>query len=402
MELKDNKHFCILPWIHLHVWPNGKTFPCCLTPYEHDVGNANTSGLKGVWNEMPMKQLRLNMLNDKPSPSCERCYEHERNGYDSLRINANRDYKHWTNYALTETKSDGSVDDMKLVYLDIRFSNLCNFSCRTCGPELSSGWHSDSLALGNIDEKYPKFQRLRNTAEDLWDELEPNLQHVEGIYFAGGEPLMMEEHYKLLEYFIKHNKTNITINYNTNFSTLKYKDKDCIDLWKKFERVRIGASVDGMGERGEYIRQGFDWAKFETNLQRFKKELPNLDFYISCTLSVFNAFHMLDFHRYMVVKEYIKPADWDVNVLLFPEHYRFQILPEPYKSKFIDQYQQMLTYLQNQPGTGRAVSGYSSAINYMKEQDLYSTHIDRFKDITNKLDCIRNQDFKKTFPEFNI
>ena len=64
MELKDNKHFCILPWIHLHVWPNGKTFPCCLTPYEHDVGNANTSGLKGVWNEMPMKQLRLNMLND--------------------------------------------------------------------------------------------------------------------------------------------------------------------------------------------------------------------------------------------------------------------------------------------------------------------------------------------------
>ena len=399
---KDSKHFCILPWIHMHVWPNGKTFPCCLTPYDYDVGNVNDSGLKGVWNDKPMRDLRQRMLNDEPSASCERCYEHERNGYDSLRVNANRDYAHWKNYALSSTLDDGSLTDMKLVYLDIRFSNLCNFSCRTCGPELSSSWYEDSLSLGNIADKYPKFQRLKSTAEDLWTELEPNLQYVEGIYFAGGEPLMMEEHYKLLDYFIQNGKTDITINYNTNFSTLKYKDKDCIELWKQFKNVRIGASVDGMGERGEYIRQGFDWDRFEKNVIRLKAELPNLDFYISCTLSIFNALHMPDFHRYMVVKGYIKPADWDVNVLLFPEHYRFQILPEQYKQQFIESYERMVTYLEAQPGTDRAVGGYKSAINYIKEQDLSTSKMEQFKKITSDLDILRKQDFATTFTEFKL
>jgi organic radical activating enzyme len=342
------------------------------------------------------------MLNDEPSPSCERCYEHERNGYDSLRINANRDYQHWKNYAFTNTNDDGSLDEMKLVYLDIRFSNLCNFACRTCGPELSSGWYDDSLKLKNIDINYPKFQRLKSTAEQLWEELEPNLQHVEGVYFAGGEPLMMEEHYKLLEYFINNGKTDITINYNTNFSLLRYKDKDCIELWKRFKHVRIGASVEGMQARGEYIRHGFDWAKFESNVIRFKNELPNLDFYISCTLSIFNALHMPDFHRFMITKGYIKAADWDVNVLLFPEHYRLQVLPQPYKTQFLEKYESMVKYLEAQPGTSRAVGGYRSAINYMKEQDLHASKIDQFLKITDDLDKLRNQSFKDTFTEYKL
>ena len=74
-ESKNSKNFCVLPWIHMHVWPNGKTFPCCLTPYSEDIGDAN-SGLKAVWNGDKMKQLRLNMLEDKPSVGCQRCYEH--------------------------------------------------------------------------------------------------------------------------------------------------------------------------------------------------------------------------------------------------------------------------------------------------------------------------------------
>jgi hypothetical protein len=183
---------------------------------------------------------------------------------------------------------------------------------------------------------------------------------------------------------------------------LKYKDKDCIELWKQFKNVRIGASVDGMGERGEYIRQGFDWDRFEKNVIRLKAELPNLDFYISCTLSIFNALHMPDFHRYMVVKGYIKPADWDVNVLLFPEHYRFQILPEQYKQQFIESYERMVSYLEAQPGTDRAVGGYKSAINYMKEQDLSTSKMEQFKKITSDLDILRKQDFATTFTEFKL
>ena len=398
-ESKNSKNFCVLPWIHMHVWPNGKTFPCCLTPYSEDIGDAN-SGLKAVWNGDKMKQLRLNMLSDKPSVGCQRCYEHESTGYESLRVNANRDYNHWREYALNNTNDDGSVDEMRLVYLDIRFSNLCNLSCRTCGPALSSSWYDDSLALGDIGPQWPKFQRLRTTVDDLWSELEPNLEHVEGIYFAGGEPLMMEEHYRILNYLIERGKTDVTINYNTNFTTLKYKDQDVIELWKQFKRpVRIGASIDGMFERGEYIRKGFKWDRFIENLKRVKEELPRVDVYISCTLSVFNALHMPDFHRHMVDTGLIRPADWDVNVLLHPEHYRFQILPAHIKEEFIAKYEETLAWLEQHPGTARAVNGYRSAIGYMKQHDLHEQEWPKFMRLTNKVDALREEDFAKTFPE---
>lgn len=394
----ENKHFCILPWIHMHIWPNGKTFPCCLTPYEYEIGNAN-SGLKNVWNSNQMRQLRLNMLNDKPSNSCQRCYEHEAAGYDSLRINANRDYKHWKEYALTNTNEDGSVDEMRLVYLDIRFSNLCNLSCRTCGPELSSSWYEDSVKLGNLNQSDPKFLRLKTSVDELWNELQANLDYVEGIYFAGGEPLLMEEHYRILQYLIDKNRTDVVINYNTNFTTLKYKDIDVIDLWKKFPNVRIGASVDGVGPRGEYIRYGFKWDRFIDNLTRLKKEIPHIDVYISCTLSIFNALHMPKFHMHMIDTGLIKPCDWDVNVLLYPEYYRLQILPEKAKKEFVQIYETMLDYLKQFPDAGRAVNGYSSALSYVKQQDMYESHWDKFIEITNKIDFIRKENFKDTFPE---
>ena len=386
----------------MHVWPNGKTFPCCLTPYENDIGDANI-GLKKVWNSEKMRELRLNMLNDKPSVGCTRCYEHESTGYESLRVNANRDYNHWFDYALNNTNNDGSVDEMRLVYLDLRFSNLCNLSCRTCGPELSSSWYEDGIELGNITKDTPKFQRLRSTVDDLWSELEPNLQHVEGIYFAGGEPLMMEEHYRILNYLIDNNKLDVTINYNTNFTTLKYKDQDVIQLWKQFKRpIRIGASIDGMFEQGEYIRNGFKWERFVDNFKRLKSEMPNVDIYISCTLSVFNALHMPKFHMYMVDQGLIKPGDWDVNVLQHPEHYRFQILPQHIKDQFLQQYESMVSWLEKQPGASRAVNGYRSAIGYMKQQDLHEQQWDNFINLTNTLDKLREQDFYKTFPEYTL
>ena len=206
----------------------------------------------------------------------------------------------------------------------------------------------------------------------------------------------------MLNHLIERGRTNVTINYNTNFTTLKYKDQDVVELWKKFQRpVRIGASVDGMFERGEYIRKGFKWDRFVENLKRVKRELPQVDIYISCTLSVFNALHMPAFHMYMVEHGLIKPGDWDVNVLLHPEYYRFQILPQHLKDRFIEQYESMIAWLEKQPGTGRAVNGYRSAIGYMKQQDFHKEYWERFTKLTNKLDGIRQEDFYKTFPEYN-
>ena len=128
----DNKHFCILPWIHMHIWPNGVTYPCCLATNDFVLGNTNESSFEELWNSKRMRMLRKNILADRPTTGCSRCYEHEEQGSRSMRQNMNKDYEHF-NERTKLTNDDGSVDNVFMAYMDIRFSNICNFKCRTCG-----------------------------------------------------------------------------------------------------------------------------------------------------------------------------------------------------------------------------------------------------------------------------
>ena len=82
----------------------------------------------------------------------------------------------------------------------------------------------------------------------FWKDLKELLPHIEEIYFAGGEPLMQEGHYKFLHFLIDNNKSNLEVNYNTNLSVLQYKNENLIDLWSDFERVNIWVSQDGVGK----------------------------------------------------------------------------------------------------------------------------------------------------------
>jgi len=398
----SDKVFCIVPWVHLHVWPNGQAYPCCLTSWNHPVGNINQTPMIDVWNSDGMKQLRKNIIAGVPSDSCSRCYECEENGGRSHRQNLNDDYKHRF-HEVEETHSDGTVDEMSLSYYDIRFSNFCNFKCRTCGPELSSGWYEDSVALGHIPDTAKKFIRLHETPDQVWEEIAPHLSKVEKIYFAGGEPLLIDEHYKILKYLIANNQTDVFLGYNTNFSTLKYKDNNCLELWKHFSKVYIGVSLDGYGEIGEYIRDGLVWSRLEDNIRQFKAALPNADLIISCTLSIFNALHMPEFHRYMVDQGLIKPGDWDVNILLYPEHYRIQMLPDQYKDEFFKKYQDTIDWLEQNTTLSRAADGYRAAMAAVKNAPpVPPERLTKFRALTAQLDQLRKQDFATTFKGYNI
>ena len=77
---------------------------------------------------------------------------------------------------------------------------------------------------------------------------------LEEIYFAGGEPLIMEEHYRILKKLDERKMYHVRLKYNTNFSQMTFKKLDVMEIWNRFESVKIGASLDGMGKRGEYLR----------------------------------------------------------------------------------------------------------------------------------------------------
>jgi organic radical activating enzyme len=350
-----------------------------------------------VWNSSAYKEIRKNMLEDKPCKECTRCYEQEDSGFMSMRNNAN---KHFGQHIalVDDTKSDGTYDDFKLRYFDIRFSNLCNFSCRTCGSLFSSSWYGEETKLFGKRE-HPQIMFAGRDENDMWEQLQKHIPYVDQIYFAGGEPLIMEEHYKILDELVERKMFDVKIIYNTNFSRFNLKKKNVLDYWSEFTNVSVGASLDAMGPRAEYIRKGTDWNEIVSNREQMIKRCPNVDFYVSSTVSIYNAFHVMDFHREWVERGFIKPADWNINILQEPSRDRIDTLPADFKQQLEEKILAHIEWLEPMDHLQRATNGYRSMINFLKQDDK-SHLISEFFTYNNLLDVYRKERFYRVFPEY--
>ena len=390
--LKDSKTFCIYPWIHLHAYPTGEAYPCCHAEMAYPVGNAHFKTLEEIYRDAPMRGLRDDMLNERMNPACGRCYEQEESGFFSGRKSANKHHGHHIK----------RIDDDKfqMSYWDIRFSNLCNLSCRSCGHIFSSSWYQDQakLAGGDWKDRNQVLNYAGRTETDMWEQLVPHLDYVEQIYFAGGEPLMMTEHYNILDELERRGRFDVRLIYNTNFTHTKLKDRTVFDYWKKFKSVAVGASLDAMGPRAEYIRKGTDWDAVERNRRQMLEICPNVDFYISPTLSIMNALHLPDFHRSWVDQGFIRPQDLNVNILQDPKHLRIDIAPVDYKQQLKIKFEQHLEWLRPQDLLNRATVGFESAINFMMSTDNTQL-LDSFWRKTHDLDSIRKENILDIIPE---
>jgi len=403
--LMKSETFCMLPWMHLHAFPDGRAYPCCVADYWHPVGDLRKNTMEQVWNQEPYRNLRKNMVTEIKSKECTKCYEQERNGFFSMRNDANRNYGHHIG-EVDETKEDGTNPKFKIRYWDVRFSNLCNFRCRSCGPIFSSNWFNDHVKLYNrvpdvLGRDMARVEYTTGDEDGMLAQMEPHIPHLEQVYFAGGEPLIMKEHYYLLEKLIEAGKTDVRIQYNTNFSELAYKDKHVFEYWKHFKNVSVGASLDASGARAELMRKGTDWAQAVDNRRRMQAEVPHVDFYISATISSMNVLHVLDFHREWVELGLIKAKDFNVNICQSPEWYRIDIFPEQFKQDVIvPAYEQHIEWLQPQDNLKRATNGFRSTLNLLKGTD--QSHLwPRFVEECAKLDTVRNEDFWATFPELD-
>jgi sulfatase maturation enzyme AslB (radical SAM superfamily) len=391
--LKDSKTFCIYPWIHLHAYPTGEAYPCCHAEMGvGQVGNCRKNTLAEIWQDQPMAQLRADMLSETPNAACGRCYEQEASGFFSGRKSANKHHGHHVKKIETAP--------FEMTYWDIRFSNLCNLKCRSCGHIFSSQWYQDQAKLAGPEWKLHNsvLNHAGRTETDMWTQLEPHLDYVEQIYFAGGEPLLMEEHYRILDELVRRGRFDVRLIYNTNFTHTDLKGRSVFEYWKQFTSVAVGASLDDSGSRGEYIRKGTDWAVVEQNRRDMLAICPDVDFYISPTLSIMNAWHLTDFHRDWVSKGLIRAQDLNVNILQDPLHYRIDIATVDYKQKLAAKWQQHIEWLRAQDTLGRATQGFESAITFMMATD--NTHLlDTFWRKTHELDSIRNEACLTVIPE---
>jgi len=391
--IKDDGIFCMAPWTHLHFWPNGTALPCCMT--NQSVGNTNHQSIAEIWNGDHMRQLRRNMLSSTPSSACQRCYDLEKSNVYTLRRSMNADYQHhWPK--VQDTLPDGTAGTPLMAYVDVRFSNICNLRCRTCSHDLSSGWYDETVA------RWPQYDRPRisniNASGDFWTQLLPLLDHTEEAHFAGGESLITDEHYRMLDHWIAQGRTDIRLRYTTNFTVLDYKKRDLFELWRQFPDLRVAASLDGSGARGEYLRKNMLWSDVVANRQRMLRELPDTYFEITPTVSLMNILHLPDFHREWVESGLIGVDNLRLNLLSWPAHSSVQVLPRRIKALAQQRIEDHLSWLHTQGARSRICDDWQGIVDFMWAEDRTDLLAEFVKE-TLTVDAQRHESFWTVFPE---
>lgn len=395
--LTENESFCMLPWIHLHAFPDGRAYPCCFAQDKFPVGDLNKNSLEEVFNNDKMKKLRSNMLQGIQNKECVKCYDQEKSGFFSLRFSSNKHFGH--NIPLVNgTLPDGNADFV-MKYWDIRFSNLCNMACRSCGTWFSSNWYEDHKKIYNNPPSHAKIMRVGRSSKDIWEQCLEQFDNIDQFYFAGGEPIIMEEHYRILKELDRRKRYHVRLIYNTNFSKTKFKDIDVFELWNKFDSVSVGASLDAEGKRGELLRKGTVWKETVANRKRMLEVCPQVDFYISSTVSLLNSLHVADFHKNWVELGLIKPADFNYNLLQGPIWQRMDVLPIEFKNQVKEKYEKHIEWLKEKDPLTRATKGYESAIDWMMRRDK-TVKLPLFFDLTRRHDKVRKENTVEVFPEW--
>jgi MoaA/NifB/PqqE/SkfB family radical SAM enzyme len=262
----------------LTVHPDGKASPCCMFDHRY-FKDLSDLDMEDPWHDL------------MDGAGCSAC------------INSEKPYR-WQFDKFIYDDIYKNETDFKLRYLDVRNNNLCNFECSICNSYYSSKWA----------ERLGEPQKFVKTTFDV------SLEHIEQIYFAGGEPFLNPTHFEVIDSLP--NKENVKLLYSSN---LTFVDR-IKEYANDFKSIQVNASIDAVGSYGEQIRKGLDWNRFRDNIDALSK-FENVTVIISPTISLLNV-NELD-KIYEFAKNYSLKVD--PVVLTGPDYLRISTLPESVK-----------------------------------------------------------------------
>jgi MoaA/NifB/PqqE/SkfB family radical SAM enzyme len=312
---------CMLPWISIETSPIGTARPCCLAKDEIVDANGvkynlNTHTLEEIYHSGYMQNLRQEFLAGNKPATCQRCWDEEAAGRISKRMNSRiRLKEYYDNVDWPNLNPD------QLWFIDLKLGNICNLKCRICGSWSSSKWAKEEIDyVPGIDRKeHLAYKFLQDGAwpresEVFWDNLRALLPNIKYFEFTGGEPFLIQQHFDLLEYAVKHDYAkNIEIHYNTNGTVFPEQHH----LWSHFKHVEVAFSIDNTEARFEYERYGAVWSEVQANLAKFI-ELRSSKFstQLCLTVNVQNVYYLPE------ICDWVKQQTFD--------HIYFNMLHDPW------------------------------------------------------------------------
>jgi hypothetical protein len=398
---KISPTMCAFPWMHLHAWPDGKAMLCCIAHGGEDmgsVGDFSTHTYEEIMNSDKMKQVRLDFMDGKRIPECTVCWKNEKLRKQSFRQNHLGKYN--IESLLDNTLEDGSLKKVEMLYMDFRFSNLCNLGCQTCGSPLSS-----TIANNTKNKKEIEHLKRKNVLSDretitsfvyarpdfMDVDVYPYIEDCEGFYFAGGEPLMHQEHLDILTYLDVNKLYSKEICYSTNMTLLKWKGNDFLKIWENFNNIMFWCSIDGHKEQLEYIREFSKHKNVFNNLKKLiklKKDNPSKNFRVQIcyTHSMYNAYYFKDFIEYLYEENILQDLDYFEINYAYGERNSPACLPDFAKQELLAKTEKAKT---------------SKALQYaFKHIDDFEASYNRFDKLINEKHAVDT--FDKAISEFLI
>jgi hypothetical protein len=277
-------NLCMAPWTHTYLSPQTERRLCCASrePAQNFKQYIDTTEgtneytpqtLEEYWNGEGIRSIRRQMLNNEVPDACQVCDKKLLN-QDVYRDYFTHLFAHKWEDVVPSTDADGYTT-MKPVSWDYRFSNLCNYKCRMCGPMLSSSWETEARKQGKVEPWMEKpVKRAIETFQKDTVEAEfaqaVEEHRVEEIYWVGGEPLMYEQHWRYMQRIIDlGDGPGLYARYNTNLSRVDYRGVNLYkDILANIRDWQVCASIDGTGAVGEYIRTGLNYEEWLANFEQ--------------------------------------------------------------------------------------------------------------------------------------
>ena len=387
MEI-NNKVFCALPFTYVYV-DSLNEYKLCSDARLSSGINTQDMSILTYFNSDYLKEIRDDMLSgdlsEKIRGTCIRCIEREELGLWSRRERKIDDYviKTYENKFINIPTSDT---------IKLKFGNLCNLKCLTCGPYSSSRWAHERASQNEMNiykelkdeiskasyEKYGKLyqesfdyefeqdiNKLNYNFDDLfYNELKLLLKNIRKIIISGGEPFLNDNFYYFLQWLIDNkfsDKLEIIV-----FSNLTKLPKNFKTFYDKFKYFTINVSIDGVDAKDEYIRRGTIFKEKDSNIKQLNKYF-NLKFCV--TVSILNVGYRSEITNYCSQFN-SKPSFF--NILVEPFYLQVNNLPD----EIVKIYQHKKEYHELYYSKLKNVNHFKLGMKYLKKYDkIHKTNL---------------------------